>query len=120
MCFSFHARIRRRSATKKALLVGISYRNGTEGNGYEWGPIPTSIPNVKKFKKFIKGEFPPPAHNTRSSHGPFMLERWGYTNITVMTDKVGVKEKLRPTQANVVRPFPRPSPTFTYPDNSFL
>ena len=49
-----------------------------------------------------------------------MLERWGYTNITVMTDKAGVKEKLRPTQANVVRPFPRPSPTFTYPDNSFL
>ena len=49
-------RRRRRSTTKKALLVGISYRKGTEGSDQAWGCIPTSIPNVKKFKKFIQGK----------------------------------------------------------------
>ena len=49
-------RRRRRSTTKKALLVGISYRKGTEGSDQEWSRIPTSIPNVKKFKEIIQGE----------------------------------------------------------------
>lgn len=47
---------RGRSTTKKALLVGISYANQTDENGQKLDPIPTSIPNVKKFKAFLQGE----------------------------------------------------------------
>ena len=42
-----------RSGTKEALLVGIGYR---EASG--WEPIPSSIPNVRKFETFLRGERP--------------------------------------------------------------
>ena len=122
MSVSYSARTRRRSITKKALLVGISYHDIAEGlgSGEEWGSIPTSIPNVKKFKQFIRGELHLPAHCIRHSHSPSMLDCWGYTNIIVMTDEVGVEERLRPTEANLVRPFPQSYQTFTYPNGTAL
>ena len=49
-----------------------------------------------------------------------MLDRWEYTDIIVMTDEVGVEGGLRPTEANLVRPFPQLYQTFTYPDGTFL
>ncbi|KAF9787771.1 caspase domain-containing protein [Thelephora terrestris] len=72
------------STTKKALLVGISYTDGTQVDGYVLDPIPTSTQNVEMFKNFIQ-------------------ERWGYTDITVMTDEAEVEERLRPTKANLER-----------------
>lgn len=77
------AAARGRSSTKKALLVGICYDNQTEGSE-EFEPIPTSIPNVRKFKQFLQ-------------------DYWGYTDITVMTDEDGVEENLQPTTHNLER-----------------
>lgn len=75
---------RGRSTTKKALLVGISYDNRKGRNGETLEHIPTSIPNVRNFKKFLE-------------------ERWGYTNIVVMTDEAGVEERFKPTKTNLKR-----------------
>ena len=49
---------RRRSSTKKALLVGICHDNQTEDD-QEFESIPTSIPDVRKFKQFLQGVTPP-------------------------------------------------------------
>ena len=75
---SYSARAHRRSTTKKALLVGISYRDIAEGlgSGEEWGSIPTSIPNVKKFEQFIRGELCLPTHCIRNSQ-PFYARPLG-------------------------------------------
>ena len=96
-----------RPPTNKALLVGISYPHGTEGNDQELDPLPTSIPNVNMFKQFIQGELSLSAHCIRDSHRPFMLDHWGYTDIVVMTDEDGVEERMQPTRANLVRTLPQ-------------
>ncbi|KAF9787772.1 caspase domain-containing protein [Thelephora terrestris] len=81
MTNNYNATIRRRPTTKRALLVGISYRNW---GGQEWGRLPTSIPNVKKFKDFLQGH-----------------RGYADAEITVMTDEDGVEERLQPTRANL-------------------
>ncbi|KAF9787770.1 caspase domain-containing protein [Thelephora terrestris] len=87
MTVEYSATTRGRSTKKKALLVGIGYPNGVEGNGQAvLDPIPTSIPNVKKFKEFIQ-------------------DHWDYADadITVMTDEDGTEERLQPTEDNLMR-----------------
>jgi hypothetical protein len=76
MTVEYSATTRGRSTKMKALLVGIGYPNGVEGNGQAvLDPIPTSIPNVKKFKEFIQGELFLSVHCTRNSDGPFVSSR---------------------------------------------
>jgi hypothetical protein len=62
------------------LLIGIGYHR----RGGKWDPIPTSIPNVKNFAKFLR-------------------EHRGYTNIVVMTDEEEVEERYQPTKVNLRR-----------------
>ena len=109
-----------RSPTKKALLIGISYPHGTEGNSQKLDPIPTSIPNINMFKKFIQGEFSLSPHCTRNSYSSFMLDHWGYTDIVVMTDDDGVERRMQPTRDNLVRPFPQLFQTTMYPSDTSL
>ena len=53
---SFSTMLGDRSPIKKALLVGISYRNETESCCQDpLGPIPTSIPTVKRLEAFLQG-----------------------------------------------------------------
>jgi len=46
---------RRRSTTKKALLVGIAHGAETGRRGQRLGYIPTSVPNVRAFETFLRG-----------------------------------------------------------------
>ena len=98
-----------RSPTKKALLVGISYHNETESCCQDpLGPIPTSIPTVKRLEAFLQGWFSPSTHDIIDSQVPSCpLDHCGYTDITAMTDEAGVEERLQPTRDNMVRSFPQ-------------
>jgi hypothetical protein len=106
-----------RSSTKKALLIGISYHKGEKGRDH----IPTSIPNARKFAAFLRGEhtLPPSILSRLHTVLPRRLEHCGYTDIVMMTDEEGGDIKLQPTKDNLVRPFPRSHPGFTYANNSF-
>ena len=95
---------RGRPATRKALLIGIGYRNSEGESVQEWGPIPTSIPNVKKFKTFLEGILSFSPHTVPNF--PSLSAYWGYTDIVMMTDEDGVQERLLPTKINLVRHFP--------------
>jgi hypothetical protein len=57
--------------TKKALLVGISYREGMKG----CNPIPTSIPNAMKFATFLKGGRSLPSSILSRLRGPSASSR---------------------------------------------
>jgi len=64
---------RGRSTEKKALLVGIGYHNGVGQDEERLGPIPTSVPNVKKFAAFLEGTYSlpslaPPLSLTQTLH----------------------------------------------------
>ena len=98
------------------MLVGIGYRNRVGREGTALDPIPTSIPNVRAFEKFLKGTcslsylIPCLSHNA--------TEFQDYTNIIVMTDEDGVEEKYQPTKDNLVRRFSWSRPISTHPNQS--
>ena len=98
-----------RSPTKKALLVGISYHSETESCCQDpLGPIPTSIPTVKRLEAFLQGWFSPSTHDIIGSQDhSCSLDYCRYTDITVMTDEEGVEGRLQPTRDNMVRSFPQ-------------
>jgi len=107
------------STKKKALLVGIRYdcNEGAE----EWGLIPTSFANVKRFAAFLKSECFLSSCVFIYPHHPFvLLVRYEYTDIVIMTDEDGVEETYRPTKQNLVRPSPQPRFGPAYPDDTFL
>jgi serine/threonine protein kinase len=62
--------------TKKALLIGISYHKGEKG----CDPIPTSIPNAKKFATFLRGKRSLPPSILSRLRGPSAFSRalWVY------------------------------------------
>jgi hypothetical protein len=66
---------RGRQVTKKALLVGIGYCNERGREGRKLESIPTSIPNVQKFKEFLQGECPLSSPTIPNLNNPFMPSR---------------------------------------------
>jgi hypothetical protein len=111
---------RGRSTTKKALLIGIAYRAGTGRQGQTLEYIPTSVPNVRAFEKFLRGghSLSSPIISLTYTTPSRLTESQGYTDITVMTDEEGVEEKYQPTKSNLVRNFPQPLPTSTDPNDA--
>ena len=107
--------------TKKALLIGIGYDSGIGRDGQQLDHIPTSIPNVRAFAEFLRGERSFSFLIFSHLHNTLCLPEFrGYTDITVMTDEDGVEERYQPTKSNLVRHFLQPRPKPTDPNNSFF
>ena len=98
-CYDIPARVR--PITKKALVIGISYREPVG----ELGPIPTSVPNVEKITRLLRGKnsISSSVLSFSLSTPSYLLDR-GYT-ITVMTDGDTVAKESQPTGVNLVCPL---------------
>lgn len=47
--------VRGRPISKKALLIGIGYHTSAGGEGQNFESLPTAIPNVRAFERFLRG-----------------------------------------------------------------